>query len=99
MVECRFEIVLKFRNNALCQNLAEFDAPLIERINVPEHALCEDRVLVERHELAQCVRREPFSQDRVRRPIAFEDAGGTSQSGVPSAFTCSGVLPNASASV
>ena len=43
-------LALQFGNNALSQYLAQLDAPLVERINVPNHALGEDAMLVKRDE-------------------------------------------------
>ncbi len=40
----------QFRDDALGQHLAQLNAPLVERINVPNHALREDTVLVKRDE-------------------------------------------------
>ena len=53
VLELRFGLALQFRNDALRQHLAELDAPLVERINVPDDALGEDAVLVEGDEFAQ----------------------------------------------
>src|SRR5262245_10144081 len=44
---------VQFGQNRRRQLLAEFDAPLIERIDVPDDALRKDLVLVERHQTAQ----------------------------------------------
>ena len=55
-------------------DFAELDAPLVERIDVPDRALREDGVLVERDQLAERFGREPLGEDRVRRTIALEDA-------------------------
>ena len=53
--------------------LAQLDAPLVERVDVPDRALREDGVLVEGDELAEHFRREPLGEDRVRRAVAFEN--------------------------
>src|SRR5437667_7060346 len=74
MVQLGLCLALKFRNDALRQYLAEFDTPLVKRINVPDRALGEDGVLVKSHEFAQGFRREPLGQNRVRWPITFEDS-------------------------
>ena len=42
----------EFGNDAVGQHFAEFDAPLVERIDIPDGALDEDFVFVERDELA-----------------------------------------------
>ena len=88
----------QFRDDALGQHFAQLDAPLVERVDVPDRALGEDAVLVERDQLAERFRRQPVGQDRVRRTVALEDAVRHEPVGVPSALTCSGVLPKASAS-
>src|SRR5215217_3145143 len=41
---------LQLGDDALGERLAQLDAPLIERIHVPDDALGEDAVLVEGHE-------------------------------------------------
>ena len=74
--ELGFRFAFEFRDDALGQHLAQFDAPLVERVDVPDHALGEDGVLVERDELAERLRREPLGEDRVRRAVALEDAVG-----------------------
>ena len=54
------------------QLLAQLDAPLVERVDVPDRALHEHLVLVERDELAERPRIEPAIDDRRRRPVAGE---------------------------
>jgi hypothetical protein len=46
VVEGRLCLALKLRNNPLGQNLAQFHAPLVERVDVPDGTLGEDAVLV-----------------------------------------------------
>jgi hypothetical protein len=46
MVEQRFCLALELRNNALGQNIAKLNAPLVKRTDVPDDALSEDRVLI-----------------------------------------------------
>ena len=65
---------LELGDDPLRQDFAELDAPLIERVDVPDHALDEHAVLVERDQLAEHFRRQPVDQDRVRGPVAFEHA-------------------------
>src|SRR5437870_13619470 len=48
--------ILELRRNARGQLLAELDAPLIERVDVPDDTLGKNAVLVQRHELAERVR-------------------------------------------
>ena len=93
-----FSGTFEFWNNALRQDFAELDAPLIERIDVPEDTLSKHRVLVKRDQLAECFGVELSSQDCVRRTIAFKDAVRHKPIRRALAFTCSGVLPNARAS-
>ena len=100
MGESRFSFALEFGDNLLRQHLAQFDTPLVDGVDVPDDALGEDSVLVERHELAErnmagvsCSVRMVFDGR-----LPSNTRCGTSQSGVPSAWTSSGVLPKASAS-
>src|SRR5580658_2745248 len=72
--EFRLGGTFDFRNDALRQKFAEFHAPLVERINVPDRALGEDAVLVKRNELAERFGRELVQKNYVGWPIAFEDA-------------------------
>src|SRR2546426_2535039 len=37
---------LQFRDDAVCQHLAKFNAPLVERVDVPDGSLGEDFMLV-----------------------------------------------------
>ena len=64
----------KFRNNALRQHFAEFHAPLVKRIDLPDYALREHRVLIERNQFAEHRRRELVGEDGIRRAVAFEHA-------------------------
>ena len=52
-------------NDALGQDLAELDAPLIERVDVPDRALGKDAVLVERDQLAQGGRCQPLHENDI----------------------------------
>ena len=74
VVELGLRLALELRDDALGQHLAQLDAPLVERVDVPDRALGEDAVLVERDQLAERLRRQPFGEDRVRRAVALEDA-------------------------
>ena len=65
---------LEFRDDALRQHLAEFHAPLVERIDLPDGALGEHGMFVKSDELAESLRREPVGEDGVRRAVALEDA-------------------------
>src|SRR5262249_47482863 len=70
--ELRLRGALELRNDALREDLTELDAPLIERVDLPDGALREHVVLVESDERAQRFRREPLGQDRVRRTVALD---------------------------
>src|ERR1700719_1259767 len=72
MCELRLVFVLNLWDDALRKRLAQLNAPLVERIDVPDHALGEDGVFVQSHQFAQSFRRQLFSEDRVRWTIAFE---------------------------
>src|SRR5437867_9649437 len=74
MLELGLRLALNLWNDALGQYLAEFNTPLVKRINVPDNALGEDRVLIKGNKLAEGLRRELFSQNRVRWPVTFEDS-------------------------
>src|SRR5262245_5307659 len=52
--------------DALGEDLAELDTPLIERVDLPDHALREDAVLVQGDELAKRSGRQLLDEDRVR---------------------------------
>src|ERR1700722_6227594 len=73
MIESRLSRALELRNDALGKNFAELDAPLIERINLPDRALGEHAVLVERDEFPKRARGQAIEQDGIGRPVAFEE--------------------------
>ena len=56
--------------------MLELHAPLVERVDAPDGALREDRVLVERDEPAERLRRELLGEDGVRRAVPLEDSVG-----------------------
>ncbi len=47
MGKSRFLPALEFRDYPLGQLLAEFDPPLVKRVDVPDRSLCKNTVLVE----------------------------------------------------
>src|SRR5262249_56285170 len=57
----------ELRDDALSQHLAELDAPLIKRVDVPDDALGENAVLVQRNKLSQRFPRQSGHQARVGR--------------------------------
>src|SRR5262245_36342541 len=69
VAEPGLRLALELRDDALRQGLAELHAPLVERVDAPDGALREDRVLVEGDELAEGLRRELLDEDRVRRAV------------------------------
>jgi hypothetical protein len=62
------------RDDALGQHLAQFHAPLVEGVDVPDSALSEDVVLIEGNQRAQRPRRELVGQDGIRWAVAFANA-------------------------
>ena len=62
----------EFAHDLLREDLAELDAPLVEGVDVPDDALDEDLVLVERDERAEREGRELVGEQRVRRAVAGE---------------------------
>ena len=76
MSELWFAFALDLRDDALRQDLAQLDAPLVERIDVPDCALREYRMFVERDKLAQGFRCQPFGQDRIGGMVPLERAMG-----------------------
>src|SRR5688572_238092 len=67
------DAALELRDDSLHQHLAQLDSPLIERVEIPDDALREHAVFVERDELSECCWRQPLDEDRVRRAVALED--------------------------
>ena len=65
--------VFEFGQDGLGELLAEFDAPLVEGVDVPDDALGKNLVLVHGDQHAERFRRELREHDRVGRAIAGED--------------------------
>ena len=88
------------------QGLAELDAPLVEAVDPPEHALDEGLVLVEGDQRAERSGLEPVQQDEARGPVAREgalrgealDLGGGQALGASSARTSASLRPTIRAS-
>jgi hypothetical protein len=70
MGEVGFSPAFEFWHDPLGQNLAELDAPLIERVDVPDRSLHEHFVFIEGHERAQDLRCELFGEERVAGPVS-----------------------------
>jgi len=64
----------KFGDNPLSEGFAEFDAPLVEGVDVPDHALGEDAHFVEGNEAAEGGGGEFFGHEDIRGAVAVEDA-------------------------
>ncbi len=56
---------LDLANDVLGQDLAQLHTPLIEGVDLPDGSLRKNRVLVERHQLAQRFRRQTLCQKNV----------------------------------
>src|SRR5574340_1572790 len=63
---------VQFGQDAARELLPELHPPLVVGVEVPDHALHEDLVLVERDQHAERMRRELLQQDRVARVVAVE---------------------------
>ena len=74
MLDLRACLALDLRDDPLGQRLAQLHTPLIEGIDLPNRALGEDAVLVQRYQLAQRLRRQPLQQERVGRTVTLEGA-------------------------
>src|SRR5271155_1270054 len=72
MAEHGFCGAFDFRDDALSQGFAKLNAPLVERINSPDRALCEDAVLVKSNKLAERFWSELVYKDRIRWAVPFE---------------------------
>jgi hypothetical protein len=55
----------QFPDDALSEHLSELDAPLIERVDVPDDALGENAVFIKRHQLPERSRRQLFEENGV----------------------------------
>src|SRR6267143_1732205 len=75
-MELRFCLALHFRNDSLGKHFAQFDAPLVERINVPDNALGKNAVFIKSNEFAQRFRCEEFSKKSVGWAVTFEQSMG-----------------------
>ena len=74
MFEVGFPCGFEFGDDALGEDFAEFDAPLVEGVDVPEDALGEDAHFVEGDEAAENGGGEFFGEDDIGRAVAVEDA-------------------------
>src|SRR5215469_16141118 len=74
VIQRRLLCGLEFRRYLAGQRLSELDAPLVKRIDLPDRALGEHAVLVQRDQRAEQAWREPLGEQDVRRPVAWHDA-------------------------
>src|SRR5436309_11607681 len=72
MLKLRLAGALEFRDDAVGQHFAEFDAPLVERVDIPDGALHKDLVFVERDQLTQRLRCQSLSKNRVCWAVTFK---------------------------
>src|SRR5207248_3814756 len=74
MFEVRIVLPFQFWNDPLGKQLTELNSPLIERINIPNRALRENRVFIKGNEPAKGGWSEPLGQNGVGRAISFKYA-------------------------
>src|SRR5215472_252748 len=67
-----FCFAFKLGDDALSKHLAQFNAPLVERVKVPDGALREHHMLIERHQLAENFRGKPFGKNHVGWTITLK---------------------------
>ena len=72
MLQSSFRLTLELRDNSLGQHLTQFDAPLIEGVNIPDRPLRENRVFVKGDEFAEDFRGKSLAKDRIRWTVALE---------------------------
>src|SRR5262245_41043455 len=68
VLELGRRLFFELRDNRLCQRLAQFNAPLVERVDVPDNSLGVDAMLVERDQLAQRLGCQPVRKNGVGWP-------------------------------
>src|SRR4051812_28550666 len=98
MAEHGWRLALEFRDDAPGQDLAQLDAPLIERVDAPDRALGEDAVLVECHQRSERPGIERSARMRLVGLFPGNVRCGTSRSATPSVLTSLPVFPKARAS-
>jgi len=74
VVERRPDGARKLRGGTLSEDFAQLDPPLVKRVNIPDDALGEHTVLVQRHESTQREGREPLGKHSIGGPVALEDS-------------------------
>src|SRR5262249_45213782 len=73
MGELWFHGALEFGNDALRQHLAQLDSPLVKRVDLPERALREHNVFVQRDQFAKNFRLQSVGKNSVRRAVTFKN--------------------------
>ena len=76
MLQLGLGLALELGDDPHRQRLAQLDPPLVEGVELPDHALGEHQVLVQRHQAAQRVRRELLGEDHVGRAVALHHPVG-----------------------
>ncbi len=66
-------VTRQFRQNAVCQLFAQFDAPLIKRIDIHNHALNKNLMFVHSDQSPEAKRSDGFQQDGVGRAVTLKD--------------------------
>src|SRR5690606_2013503 len=67
---------VKFRQDFLRQYLTEFNTPLVETEDVPNHPLYKNLVFIQGYQTAKCTGGELFKQNAVRWSVSFKDTEG-----------------------
>lgn len=65
--------LFEFRDDLLRELLAEFNAPLVEAVDVPDNALRKDLVFVESDQGSESLRIDRIDEEAVCRLVAFEN--------------------------
>lgn len=72
MFELGGSFFIQFWNDALSENFTQFDAPLVERVDVPNDSLRENRMLVKCNQFSECIGRQFLQWNRVRGTVSVE---------------------------
>ncbi len=74
MVEGRLGLGSQLGHDPKGEGFSKLDAPLVEAVDTPDHALRQDLVLVDGHQFAEHARAQFGGQDRICGPVARETA-------------------------
>src|SRR5437660_1588488 len=72
VIKQRLARAFKFGNDSVRKNHSQFDSPLIERVDPPDHALRKHAVLIQRDQSAKGIRRETLGKNGIGRAITFK---------------------------